>query len=85
MAKRKRYVLNLYARILQAIEDGRLTCLPVFSRSDRIGMEPTVVYVLRAGTVGMNTVTAMSVARKGKRRNESHRRSSLAALTVVDP
>lgn len=83
MAKRKRYVLNLYARILQAIEDGRLTCLPVFSRSDRIGMEPTVVYVLRAGTrirMPYKVVATRRIPRSGKPARRRRRKDNRVTI-----
>ena len=38
-----------------------------------------------AETAGTNIISVANAARKGKKRNESHRHSVLAALTVEDP
>ena len=76
-------MLNMYNRILQAVEDGRLICLPVFSRSDRVGLEPTVVYALRAGTrIRMPyKITAMrQVLRSGKLARRRRRKNNRVSI-----
>lgn len=50
MPKTKGYVLNTYRNIMLAVASGRLQCLPVFTRSDRIGVDPSIIYVLASGT-----------------------------------
>lgn len=49
MPKTKLHVLNTYRNIIRAIRAGRIPCLPVFTRFDRIGVEPSIVYVLQSG------------------------------------
>lgn len=70
MAKRKKYVQDRYSRILEKIRQDEVDCLPVYARSNALGVGPTVVYNFRPGPRARMPYLR---AAKGRRRRRDNR------------
>lgn len=68
----------LYSRGLETVEDGRMNCLPVYSRSAQLGLGPTVIY-----NFGPGPRRRWSRVRRTVRKPRRDNRSTLSAGPLI--